>query len=168
MIRVSSTSTNSVADALSTTTRTDSIACVVDLKLSVPAAVADWKLSVSEFCSCVVGDAGQYLRRVAGAGSDQLRQCGGRIEAPVDAVGTGVLVPYVDVPCVRAHYGGVKIFPQIERLIGVLSPGTPVDVAPGCCNYRKNHLRRSPGANASFNVASIEKFWACVCRLSGS
>lgn len=118
VIRVSSAFTDSIGDVRSTTT--NSIA-----------GVADWKLSLTALSPCAVGDAEQYLRRVAGAGSELLRQREGRIDALVDAVGPSVFVPVMFR--VFGHDLVVEKFPQIQRLLRVLSPGAPVDSAPGGC-----------------------------------
>ena len=93
-----------------------------------------WRTCVSELESAISpSEKSVCLAKVAGAGSDLLRRCGGRIETLVAAGGPSFFSPHVDVQAVRAFFGVQKNFPLIDQLVGALCPGVPVDVATGGC-----------------------------------
>lgn len=88
---------------------TDSVDGVRSTESNSIACAADRNFSVSALSSCPVGEAGQRLRRLAGAGSELPRQCGGRLETLVNAVGLRVFVPdLAHVPRVLTYFGDVK------------------------------------------------------------
>ena len=60
-----------------------------------------------------------------------MRKCGGDVVYFVSAVGSPFFTLHTNVARFRHWFGEAKEFPQISCLSQVLSPGVPVDVAPG-------------------------------------
>ena len=64
-------------------------------------------------------------------GSSLLRACNGGVEVLTSAVGPARFAPDIHPRIVRHWFGNVKKFPDVEQLLRVLVPVSPVCVARG-------------------------------------
>ena len=94
--------------------------------MSVDAAAYDYVLSALS----INATACEYMKVVTVLGSALLRKCGSDVAYLVSAVGSPFFTPHIDVARVRHWFGEVNGFPQISRLLQVLSSDVPLDVAP--------------------------------------
>lgn len=92
-----------------------------------------WQTAVSELAECSVYERWERLRQVAKKGSALFRRYGGSVGVLVRSVGPRYFAPHVSTTRAQSHFGDSKVFPKIQQLPQVLSPGALVEVKAGGC-----------------------------------